>query len=629
MMTVMRELVTMLRYQVDNSGLRQYQATGTGIVNRMRRGLGAVRDIGLGVGEGLRDGLRDALGSQNALNEAQQQSTQEVKKTGQEYSRLGNIIRTAMALLSVRQIVNWIDSWGQMEARMKQATASAEEYANADKELARISRLTYKSYNDNAELFVRTRRVMSDLGKSTQDTIDLTEAMSLGMALSSTAADKQGASVDALSKSIMQGKIGTDQFQTIQAGMPRLFTALADGLGMNTVQLNAYVKAGKLTTEKMLPALQSQLAKMRVEAEDMPVTVNDAMTVMNDAAQRFFGKTLTIGRRAILATTRTIEFLADNIEDVAKAIALLGATWAINSARVALAGAAASAGGLLAAIRNARIAAVALALPLLKIAAILATIYLVGQDILVWLEGGDSLLGRLVGGSEEWRTQLDAIMAPAKEIGSLLNLIVLEIGRAVAGQFEFANGFEVIVAAVKISLTAILAVFAWWLETGKHFLAAFLAVLRGDWDEATEHIIAGIKSMAQPLIWLKDQAIDVMKSIGNAIEEWIMGKLDKAKKAIASVLPDVSGITDRASNWASDVANRGRALFGIAPAQAQVAGATAVSQVVNNDLGGITVNAPGADPASVGRAAQTGAGQAMNSFGVPFGPSIPMVEASP
>ena len=46
-------------------------------------------------------------------------------------------------------------------------------------------------------------------------------------------------------------------------------------------------------------------------------------------------------------------------------------------------------------------------LPFLKIAAVLYGIYLIVDDIIVWLNGGQSVLGRLVGASSEWKTQID------------------------------------------------------------------------------------------------------------------------------------------------------------------------------------------------------------------------------
>ncbi|KAG1531632.1 hypothetical protein G6F50_016593 [Rhizopus delemar] len=125
------------------------------------------------------------------MTRSQWQGVRAIKEQQSAFSGLRGIIGAVLGVSLVKRIFGDIDAWGQMEARMRQATSTAQEYAEVDKDLARISRVSYKSYASNAELFVRTRRTMADLGKTTQDTVDVTESLSLGMALSSTKAQDQ------------------------------------------------------------------------------------------------------------------------------------------------------------------------------------------------------------------------------------------------------------------------------------------------------------------------------------------------------------------------------------------------------------------------------------------------------
>lgn len=630
-MSIVREMVTLLRYQVDNDGLRQYQEAWEGLMGRVRDGFGHVREAGLGAIDGVREGLRDAVDNSRDLVSAQRESTAETGRQSSGFRKVAGWIKIAVGYLSARRILDYVDSWGQMEARMRQATSSAQEYAGADKEIARISRLTYKSYSDNAELFVRTRRTMADLGKSTQDTIDLTEALSLGMALSSTKAADQESAISSVSKSIMQGKMGMSEYETLMRTMPRLQVALADGLGTTTDKLLGMVKAGQVTTNKLLPALQSQLAKMRLEAENMPVTMADAFTVLNDAAQRFFGRTVSWGRRSVLSLTRSIEWLADNIEDVAKAVGLLGLAYAFSAGRAALMSAVGAAGSLTAAIAKMRVATLAWLLPFVKIAAVLGTIYLIGQDVWVWLQGGESLLGSLVGGVDQWRDRLEAVAAPAREIWGLIEAIGVEIGNAIAEMFDFEGGFTTLSEVATAALGGILTGLSWLLTQAKHLLAAFLAILRGDWDAAGEHISAAIKGWLAPLERLADKATDVMKRIGQAIQEWVIGKLQQAKQWMADLLPDFRGMGQRASAAMSGWVDRAKGALGIEPAIVQGAGRGPgnTTMTVQQTVGQITVNAPNASPAAVAAGVERGIGQGLNRYGNPYGSEVPMIEAMP
>jgi len=442
-------------FPVDVAGARgkfaQIQGAYSGLMGRVRGGLHTVREAGIGAWQGIRLGIQDARQAQDRMTRSQWQGVRAIKEQQSAFSGLRGIIGAVLGVSLVKRIFGGIDAWGQMEARMRQATSSAQEYGEVDKDLARISRVSYKSYASNAELFVRTRRTMADLGKTTQDTVDVTESLSLGMALSSTKAQDQESVISSLTKAIMQGKMGMDEYSTLMRAAPRLQVALADGLGITTAALLEQVKAGKVTTDRFLPALQTQLAKMRIEAESMPVTVADAMTVWNDAFERFFGKTLTAGRTVVLGVTKSIEFMADNIATLVKLLALTGATWGLVKLRGWLRLATFQSGGLTRSLVGAARAAIgldsAMALrrgpagalrmlslwnrtlaPLLRMAAILTTIYLIGDDIAGWLRGDISVTGELIGRVEEWRAEIDAVKGALVYVKDLLGGAGQELG---------------------------------------------------------------------------------------------------------------------------------------------------------------------------------------------------------
>lgn len=405
---IIQELVTQLKYAIDNSGLKTYTNQATTAAKSISAKVNAASRVGGGFFREIRLGVGDATRETRQLWQENNKLLDTAKNTGGAFRQMAQYAQLAAGAFSVRAVFNAVDTWGQMEARLKAATAGAEEYAMADKELARISRLTYKSYSDNAELFVRTRKVMSELGRSTQDTVDLTEALSLGMALSSTKAGDQQSAIDSLSNSVTQGAINLERFQQMQRTMPRLAEALAEGLGKTTSEITAMAKAGKLTTNTVLPAFRGQLAKMRIEAEDMPVTMADAMTVWGDAFQRYFGSSAIL-KKGVLLVTDAIELLADNIELVVKTVGILGSMYAwsrITGAIMAgtqgmtLFGAA-----LLKASRFARL----MLLPFLRMVAIGAALYLLFDDFSVWLAGGDSVVGGILGSPAEWKTQIDMV----------------------------------------------------------------------------------------------------------------------------------------------------------------------------------------------------------------------------
>jgi len=650
-MSIVRELVTLLRYQVDESGLKKYQeryqaartamaqasdragqtlrqaAAGSGLAGLAARARGAmhtVREVGIGAWEGVRLGIQDARQAQEKLNGSVIRGARLAREQAGAFSGLRGILGAVFGVAVLQRIGADIDAWGQMEARMRQATASAHEYAQVDQDLARISRLTYKSYQSSAELFVRTRRTMADLGKSTQDTVDVTEALSLGMALSSTKAQDQESVISSLTKAIMQGKLGMDEYATLMRAAPRLQVALADGLGITTAALLEQVKAGSITTNKFLPALQAQLAKMRIEAEAMPVTVADAMTVWNDAFERFFGKTLTAGRVAVLGLTNTIEFLADNIETIIKLLAISGGAWGLVRLRNWMALVTMQSGGLMRSLVATTRAALrldsAMALrrgpagalqmltlwrrslaPLLRMAAILYTIYLLVDDIAVWYRGGDSALGDLIGPSQEWKEQIEGVKnaliwvknelgGAGQELGPWIRkwgtiLIMLygvwRILSPVRGLIMFlartavpllwrAFAMTPIGRIVTLVAAGLWLIWSNWSSIVKFFteswtriksaakgsfmepvieyieaiwnfwadiLKGVIAAFTGDWDGAVAHWRSAFEGIWKFFSDIGGRMIAKIQEIGGAITTWITGKIEAAAKWLNDLLP--------------------------------------------------------------------------------------------
>ncbi|CAB3911814.1 hypothetical protein LMG3410_04873 [Achromobacter aegrifaciens] len=641
----------------------QVQAAYGTLMAHARVGLATVREAGIGAWEGARLAIQDARRAQEGFNRNIVRGARLAREQAGAFSGLRGVLGAVFGVSILGRISRDIDAWGQLEARMRQATASAQEYGEVDKDLARISRLTYKAYADNAELFVRTRRTMADLGKTTQDTVDVTEGLSLGMALSSTKAQDQESVISALTAAIMQGKLGMEQYATLMRAAPRLQVALADGLRTTTDKLLEQVKAGKVTTDQFLPALQSQLAKMRVEAEAMPVTIADAMTVWSDAFQRFFGQ-MQLGRAAVGGVTKSIETLADNLGLVIKLLALTGGAWGLLRLRNWMALATVQSGGLIRSMITATRTAIgldsAMALrrgpagalrmltlwtrtlaPLLRMAAVLTTIYLIGDDIVSWMRGDISVLGSLIGRAEEWKDEIDAVRSVLVWIKDALGGAGKELGPWILkfGTISvLAYGLWKILSPIRglLVFLATRVVPMLWAAFAAHPLGRIIGlVLAGllliwqNWDSISKLFgetwesfkKKGKEALDGLLGFFEDiggRMIAKIQEIGGAIQKWITDKVEAAAKWLKELLPGEmltdeqkalmtapSGALGRQEQWRAFASGAGVPL--VSPGAAVRAGAGAgrgpVSVEIRNET---TVHAPGADPNAVAGAARRG-----------------------
>lgn len=252
---------------------------------------------------------------------------------------LTRYIGVAAGALGAGRIIGMADEWTTITARVRLATESAEELAHVQERLGRIADTTYRSYGEAADQFASTNRMMRELGFETEATLDSAEALGLALVAGGADAQRGATALDAWGKSIAQGRIGTQQWQTLLLQTPRVAQALADGLGKTTVEMTEMAKAGQLTADVAVPALISQMGRLSEEVESMPTEFRDAVQRSANALLVLVGGLNdTYGATATLV--RGIEYLVEHLDTVSRiaagaAIGMLGSRMTLMSAATA------------------------------------------------------------------------------------------------------------------------------------------------------------------------------------------------------------------------------------------------------------------------------------------------------
>lgn len=223
----------------------------------------------------------------------------------------------AAGALGAGALIGMADQWTNISARVKLATDSTAEYEAVQRRLKDIANTTYRSYAEAADQFSSTSRIMRELGFSTNDTLDSAEALGLALVAGGADAQRGASALDAWTKSMAAGRIGTDQWQTILMQTPRVAQAVADGLGKTTLEVTKMAREGQLLAGVAVPAITSQMAKLRGEVADMPTEFRDAMGRVNNELLTFVGG-MNETYDATGNLVKGLEYLVDNIDVVSK-----------------------------------------------------------------------------------------------------------------------------------------------------------------------------------------------------------------------------------------------------------------------------------------------------------------------
>lgn len=223
---------------------------------------------------------------------------------------------------AVGSLIETADNWGQLSSRIKMATESADEYNMVQARLMEISDRTYKSIEEQGELYIRSATAMKELGYSTESTINFIDSISSALTINAASADKGASAINALSKSMVVGKVSGGEWQTVMEVMPTVIGDVARHLGMTETAVKKLASEGKLSMQTFSDAVIAAQKRNAELAENMPTTVGDAITKLSNHWKQYIGEANN-AYGATQVMSGGIGMLADNIETVGNVTGVL------------------------------------------------------------------------------------------------------------------------------------------------------------------------------------------------------------------------------------------------------------------------------------------------------------------
>jgi tape measure domain-containing protein len=615
-MAIVRELVTLLRYQVDRAGLTEYAKKARTVGQQ-------VSGVGRAAMQGWREGVNQALASyglvpgkviqgireQRRLNREQRQSAKNVKEIGGGYTALAGYIRGALAYVGVTATAGLADEWSGVEARIGLATDSIEDQQRALKSLYASAQSSGQDYLATGDLFTSVSRNRKELGLGLDQSLQLTDTIGKLLTIGGGSAGSQQAALTQLGQALGSGVLRGDELNSILEQAPRLAQAVADAFGVSVGELRKLGQEGKLTSKALAEGLLKLGKDIDAEFERMPKTFGRGATLIRNAWGRMIWQ-LNRASAASESFYAVSKLIAENMVEIVKigAMALL----------------AAGVMRLLPLLRKMRGASMAALWPFLRMYAIIESIRLIGEDVLTWLRGGRSVLGGIIGRSEEWKDQIDAAKEHLKAIKDYLGgageslgdwvkkwgtvgILILGVGSALkslmgpvvalgrvilmrivaplVGVFFAAFGWPGIIAAALVAIVGLMV--AYWGDIER--------IIKGVWDTVTSYFS---EKWTAALDWLEKKLKAILP------DGWVLSG-DEGQK-----MRDALGASDSRNPYAGRMGALQRPQ------------SYSPNQTITNNT---TINANTNNPAALANAAGQAVGRSTERAVRGYGP--PMVEA--
>jgi len=233
--------------------------------------------------------------------------------TGAVLRRLAGIVAGA---LSVRQVVQYADAWTDLRSRVDLATGSQARGAAVMDRLASMARRTYSGIEQTTESWLANATALRELGLSTRESLDFTEALNNAMVVSGAKGERAVSVQTALARAMALGKLSGDNLNTVIAQGGRVAQLLAAELGTTVTGLRQAGAEGRITGDVIQTALIGNLELLREEADSMPATITDAFTLIGNAAMQLVGSWDQVFGASSMVATALIA-VADNMERLA------------------------------------------------------------------------------------------------------------------------------------------------------------------------------------------------------------------------------------------------------------------------------------------------------------------------
>lgn len=368
-----------------------------------------------------------------------------VKRIGENANRTAVALRGMLLGLvsaaSVKAIVNVADEMQSLRARIAQLPQTVGDAGIAFDTVAARAGNAKQSVDAYATFFIKAGNATQDFVKGQEELLKIVDGAAFGLAASGATAVAQGQAFFQLGQAIGSPVVQMEEMNTLIDAAPELFRELGKVIPGAEGNLKKFVSTGKVTGKMLAEGLVKVADVFEKKMKGIPLTVGTATVLVSNKfglmIDRMNRKTFFITRIAemFISAFDLIEAGVKKIEEVFggwdNVMRLLGITIAVALGVKTL--------QILMAFRVASLAALA---PWLLIAAGIAAVALAVEDLYVWVNGGDSIAGKLIGPWAEWRPYvIGAIELVTDALKSFFN-ILLAVNDIIGSAFRLdVDGF--------------------------------------------------------------------------------------------------------------------------------------------------------------------------------------------
>ncbi|WBV43509.1 tape measure protein [Pseudoroseomonas cervicalis] len=275
------------------------------------------------------DGAQQTKQELREVGEAGQRSLERIKDGTERASRALALLDAAirgvqMAGLAagVRALVQAGDQLTQSLSRLQNAVGSVERAGEVYERLCRDALQTGVAVKESVDAFQRFSVAAREIGATSDQVAQLVSGLQRVAIVSGASTHEISSATLQLAQALASGVLQGDELRSVLEAMPLLAEALAKELGTSIGELRKLGAEGKLTADRVFPALLRATERVGAELDKAPLSLSRAFGQLQVAADGFLGQLdRAIGLSNVLA--RALSGAARVLDGVRRGAGLL------------------------------------------------------------------------------------------------------------------------------------------------------------------------------------------------------------------------------------------------------------------------------------------------------------------
>ena len=307
--------------------------------------------------------------------------------------------------LSLGAINGLVEEFTLVNNQIKNATEELGRQRDIQKEILEASQATRTSYSETANVVSMLVKGNSQLFANVEDAVQFNNAATMLFKTAGKTNEEIAMLMEAINKSFQKGYIDSETISQLLEQAPEAVQLLNEKLGTTSDQLEDMATEGTFTIQDLKDAFVDNIGEIEDSFSDVKYSITDALTVIRSKwglwlaqTNDTLGITDSIGRFMVSAFDKVVDVLdkvSDGVQAVNKFLGGMNNTLAITAAVAATAFAAFKLSKLTDEVIAANRVLAIMKGHFIAIAASVVILFLLIQDFITFMQGGNSLFGSL------------------------------------------------------------------------------------------------------------------------------------------------------------------------------------------------------------------------------------------